>query len=59
MFNFLIFIHFANQITLKPQRLAQRLKLIFNFSTIMGQMTMLHSGTTWGIKDEERMERLL
>ena len=31
--NFLIFIHFANQITLKPS-LAQKLKLIFKFSTI-------------------------
>ena len=58
IFNFLIFVHFTNQITLKPQRLAQRLKLIFNFSTIMGQMTMFHFGTTWGIKDEERMEKL-
>ena len=33
IFNFLIFIHFTNQITLKPS-LAQKLKLIFKFSTI-------------------------
>ena len=36
-FNLLIFIHFTNQITLKP-RLAQKLKLIFKFSTIKGQI---------------------
>ena len=35
--NFLIFIHFANQITLKPS-LAQKLKLIFKFSTIKEQI---------------------
>ena len=34
IFNFLIFIHFTNQKTLKPN-LAQKLKLIFKFSTIM------------------------
>ena len=33
IFNFLIFIHFTNQITLKPS-LAQKLKLICKFSTI-------------------------
>ena len=36
IFNFLIFIHFTNQITLK-QSLAQRLKLIFKFSLIKRQ----------------------
>ena len=36
-FNFLFFIHFTNQITLKPS-LAQKLKLMFKFSTIMGQI---------------------
>ena len=36
MFNF-IFIHFTNQITLKLS-LAQKLKLIFKFSTMMEQM---------------------
>ena len=49
IFNFLIFIHFKNQITLKPS-LAQRSKLIFKFSKIYGQM--FHSGPTWGIKEE-------
>ena len=39
IFNFLIFIHFTNQITLKP-RLAQELKLIFKFSTILGQINV-------------------
>ena len=39
IFNFLIFIHFTNQITLKPS-LAQKLKLIFKFSTIMGQINI-------------------
>ena len=39
IFNFLIFIHFTNQITLKPS-LAQKLKLIFKFSTIMGQINV-------------------
>ena len=39
IFNFLIFIHFTNQITLKPN-LAQKLKLIFKFSTIMGQINV-------------------
>ena len=39
IFNFLIFIHFTNQITLKPS-LAQKLKLIFEFSTIMGQINI-------------------
>ena len=39
IFHFLIFIHFTNQITLKPS-LAQKLKLIFKFSTIMGQINI-------------------
>ena len=39
IFNFLIFIHFTNQITLKPS-LAQKLKLIFKFNTIMGQINI-------------------
>ena len=37
--NFLIFIHFTNQKTLKPS-LAQKLKLIFKFSMIMGQINI-------------------
>ena len=37
--NFLIFTHFINQKTLKPS-LAQKLKLIFKFSTIMGQINI-------------------
>ena len=47
IFNFLIFIHFTNEITLK-QSLAQRLKLIFNFSLIKRQ-----------IKAEERIDNIL
>ena len=39
VFDFLIFIHFTNQITLKPS-LAQKLKLIFKFSTIMEQINV-------------------
>ena len=38
IFNFFIFIHFTNQIALKPKQklnLAQKLKLIFKFSTII------------------------
>ena len=38
-FNFLIFIHFTNQIRLKAS-LGQKLKLIFKFSTIIGQMNV-------------------
>ena len=56
MFNFLIFIHFTNQITLKPS-LAQKLKLIFKFSTIMGQLN-IPLWTHMGHKGEERMELL-
>ena len=37
IFNILNFIHFTNQITLKPS-LAQTLQLIFKFSTIKGQI---------------------
>ena len=48
IFNFLIFIHFTSQKTLKPS-LAEKLKLIFKFSTIMGQENIplwTHSGKT-------------
>ena len=38
-FNFLIFIHFTKQITLKPS-LAQKVKIIFKFSTIKGQINI-------------------
>ena len=37
--NFLILIHFTNQKTLKPS-LTQKLKLIFKFSMIMGQINI-------------------
>ena len=57
IFDFLIFIHFTNQITLKPS-LAQKLKLIFKFSTVMEQINV-PLGPTWGIKDEEEVEKLL
>ena len=56
IFNFLIFIHFTNQITLKPS-LAQKLKLIFKFSTIKGQINV-PIWPTQSIKDEEKMEKL-
>ena len=56
IFNFLIFIHCTNQIILKLS-LAQKLKLIFKFSTIMEQI-MFHLGLTWDIKEEERIEKL-
>ena len=39
IFDFLIFIHFTNQITLK-QGLAQKLKLIFKCSTIKEQINV-------------------
>ena len=39
IFNFLIFIHFTKQITLKPS-LTQKLKLIFKFSTIQGHINV-------------------
>ena len=55
-FEFSFFVHFTNQITLKPS-VAQKFKLLFKFSTIMGQMFQF--GQTWGIKDEERTEKLL
>ena len=59
IFNFVIFIHFTNQITLKPC-LAQKLKLLFKFSTIMGQINVPHwTHVTWRINDEERMKTLL
>ena len=57
IFDFLIFIHFTNQITLKPS-LAQKLKLIFKFSTVMEQINV-RRGPTWGMKDEEEVEKLL
>ena len=50
MFNFL-------QVTLKLS-LTQKLKLIFKFSTIKGQIND-HFGPTCGIKDKERMEKFL
>ena len=65
IFDFLIFIYFTNQIILKPS-LAQRLKLIFKFSTIKGEINVplwthiLFSSfmPLWDIKDEKRMEKL-
>ena len=39
IFNFLIFIHFTNQITLQPS-LSQKLKLIFKFITIKAQINV-------------------
>ena len=57
VFNFFIFIHFTNQITLK-QSLAQKLKLIFKFSLIK-RHKKFHFGPTWGIKAKKKMEKLL
>ena len=54
IFNFLIFMHFTNQITLKPS-VAQNLKLIFNFSNTCSRYTF-HFEPTRGINDEERMK---
>ena len=59
IFNFLIFIHFTNQITLKPS-LAQKLKLIFKFSTIMGQINIplwTHMGHKGWRKDGKTFTR--
>ena len=59
IFDFLIFINFTNQITLKPS-LAQKLKFIFKFSMIEGQINaplwaqMGHKG--WR-KDEKTLIR--
>ena len=55
-FEFSFFIHFTNQITLKPS-VAQKFKLVFKFSTIMEQIFQF--GPIWGIKDEEMMEKHL
>ena len=55
IFNF-ISIHFTNQIKFKLS-LAQKLKLIFKFSTIMEQINV-PLWTTWDIKDKERMEKV-
>ena len=57
IFDFLIFIHCTNQITLKLS-LAQKLKLIFKFSTIIEQMNV-PLWTHMDIKNEEEMEKLL
>ena len=57
IFDFLIFIHCTNQITLKLS-LVQKLKLIFKFRTIMEQINV-PLWTHMGYKDEERMEKLL
>ena len=59
IFNFLIFIHFTNQITLKPS-LAQKLKLIFKFSTIMEQINVplwTHMGHKGWRKDGKTFTR--
>ena len=55
------FIHFTNQITLKPS-LAQKLKLIFKFSMIMGQINIplwTHMGHKGSRKDEKTFIQLL
>ena len=56
--NFLIFVHFRKQITLKPN-LAQKLKFIFKLVTIKGQINIPLWTHIRGIKDEGRMEKLL
>ena len=55
--NFLLFIYFTNQITLKPN-LPQKLKLVFELSTIMEQINV-PIWLTWSMKDKERMEKIL
>ena len=57
-FKFLIFIHFTNQITLKTSVVQ---KLLAQYSNLAQQWDryMFHFGLTWGITDEERMEKLL
>ena len=56
IYNLLIFIHFTNQII--KQSLAQKLNLIFKFNLIKRQKN-IPPWTHRGIKDEERMEKLL
>ena len=59
IFNFLIFIHFTNQTTLK-QSLAQKLKLISKFSTIMEQIKVrlwTHMGHKGWRKDGKSFTR--
>ena len=57
IFDFLFFRHCTDQITSRPS-LAQKLKLIFKFITIMEQINV-PLWTHMGIKDEERLEKLL
>ena len=57
--NFLIFIHFTNQKKLKPSQ-AQKLKLIFKFSTIIGQVNIplwTHMGDKGWRKDGKTFVR--
>ena len=54
-FNYLIFIHFTNQITLK-QSLAQTLNLIFKVSLIKRQINV-PLWTHMGIKDEKQVKK--
>ena len=57
--NFLTFIHFTNQKTLKPS-LAQNLKLTFKFRTIMGQINIplwTHMGQKGWRKDRKTFIR--
>ena len=59
IFNFLSFIHFTHQNTLKPS-LAQKLKFLFKFSTIMGQINnplWTHMGHKGSRKDEKMFIR--
>ena len=59
IFNFLIFKHLTNQIILKPS-LAQKLKLIFKFSTIMEQINVplwTHMGHKGWRKDGKTFTR--
>ena len=59
IFNFLIFIHFTNQIILKPS-LAQKSKLIFKFGTIMEQINIplwTHMGHKGWRKDKKTFIR--
>ena len=58
-FNFLIFIHFTNQIRLKPSQ-AQKLKLIFKFRTIKDLINVpfwIHMGYKLWRKDKKTFIR--
>ena len=56
--NFLIFMHFTNQITLKLKILSQKLNLIFKFSSIKRKI-YIPLWVHMGIKNKEKMGKFL